>query len=86
MAIGLTRRQAETLKFIGAYWAANGISPVYTEVLAHLGLSQNSKGCVNRLVVALVERGYVERIPSCRRSVCLTAGGEAYVARFGGAA
>lgn len=67
MTAGLTRAQSEALAFIGRYIAKHGISPTYDEIAAALNLK--SKSGVNRLVVALEDRGHVRRKPDRARSI-----------------
>ncbi|WP_054309987.1 MarR family transcriptional regulator [Mesorhizobium sp. 1M-11] len=64
---GLTRRQSELLAFLKAYQAANGFSPSYAEIAAHLGL--NTRSSVNRMVDALQARGAIRRRKGLKRSL-----------------
>ncbi len=66
---GLTKRQAELLKFLRAYMAEWGMSPSYEEMCAALGAASRAR--MNELVRALEERGYVTRIPNRARSIKL---------------
>lgn len=43
------------------------VSPSYAEIQAHIGLTSRSQ--VNRLVVALRDRGFVDFEPNCARSI-----------------
>lgn len=63
---GLTVRQADLLSYLRHEEKA-GRSPSYLEMQAALQLSSRSN--VNRLVVSLCERGYIERIPHKPRSL-----------------
>lgn len=69
MGGGLTRRQHELLRFIISYTGRSGISPSYDEMVEALGLA--SKSGVFRLVNALEERGYIDRIPDRARAISL---------------
>lgn len=66
---GLTEKQRAALDFISEFIAERGFSPNYNEIAA--GLSLSSRSIVNRLVVALTQRGYVTRIPGRRRSIAV---------------
>ena len=66
---GLTEKQRAALDFISEFIAERGFSPNYNEIAA--GLSLSSRSIVNRLVVALTQRGYVTRILGHRRSIAL---------------
>lgn len=70
--MGLTRRQAECLAIVRAYIGKHGISPSYEEIQGALGVA--SKSVVWRLISALVDRGYLVRIPSAARSLALRDG------------
>jgi len=63
---GLTVRQADLLSFIRER-AAKGETPSYQQMADAIGLE--SKSGIYRLVMALEERGYVERIPNRARAV-----------------
>lgn len=69
---GLTPEQARCLEVIQAF-LDRGVSPSYDEVRAVLGLQ--SKAGVNRLVVALEERGFLVRLPGRARSLRLVDAG-----------
>lgn len=64
MSLGLTPRQKSLLDFLRAYIEENGYSPSYDEMKAGIGLA--SKSGINRLMVALHERGHIE-MPQNRR-------------------
>lgn len=69
----LTARQREAMWFIQEWITTNkGVAPTFEQI--RLGLNLSSKSHVARLVNALVERGYLRRIPNrwqalfvCRR-------------------
>lgn len=67
--VGLTRRMAQVVLLIRSYEAANGISPSYDELAEAMGYQ--SKSPIHRLVHALIERGYIEHLPGCARSLRL---------------
>ena len=79
---GLTRKQADTLRFVGAYFACHGISPTYREIAAGLGMSPHSRAAVGYGIKRLVERGYMVNFYGTRQSIALTADGEAYCKDF----
>jgi SOS-response transcriptional repressor LexA len=56
---GLTKRQRQTLKFITSYMDKNDYAPTYDEIRAELGIA--SKSGINRLVLALEQRGLIVR-------------------------
>lgn len=70
MQYGLTPEQARCLAVIRAY-AAEGRVPTYDEMRTALGLG--SKSGVNRLIMALEERGHIVRLPNRQRSIRLVA-------------
>ena len=63
----LTRKQAQALAFIERYTADHGISPSLREIAAELGGS--SQGNIQRMIGAMVERGYLRRIPGQHRGI-----------------
>ena len=64
----LTRRQAETLRYIVGYQLAHGgVSPSYGEIMRALRVS--SKSTVLRLLKALAERGRIRRLPRKERAI-----------------
>lgn len=62
---GLTRRQSEVLDYIAKYVSENGFSPSYQEIMEHMGYSSKSR--VHHVIKALVDRGYLKRIPNATR-------------------
>jgi SOS-response transcriptional repressor LexA len=79
-SFGLTRRQAQVLRFIGRYFDVRGYAPSYDEINAACTLG--GKGHVCEQVAHLRERGYVNFLEHRTRSIKLTDAGEAYVRRF----
>lgn len=62
MAISLTARQLDLLRFVAGYQAANGRSPSFSEMTEGLGLPKSGKGSTHRLLCALEERGAIRRL------------------------
>lgn len=67
MAVSLTSRQAEALRFIAGYLEAKGYSPSFDEIRVGLGLS--SKCVVFDLLDRLEERGALRRLHGRARSI-----------------
>ncbi len=63
----LTRKQHELLFYIHDRLADAGISPSFEEMKEALDLK--SKSGVHRLITALVERGFIERLPNRARAL-----------------
>lgn len=63
----LTKKQRELLLFIHDRMSAGDIAPSFEEMKDALGLK--SKSGVHRLINALVERGYLERLPHRARAL-----------------
>jgi repressor LexA len=63
----LTQKQAQCLDLIEKHWAEFGECPSYEDLLPALG--QKSKSGVNRLIVALEERGFIRRLPHRARAI-----------------
>lgn len=63
----LTRKQRELLLFIHDRMSGGDIAPSFEEMKDALGLK--SKSGVHRLISALVERGYLERLPHRARAL-----------------
>lgn len=63
----LTRKQHELICFIHDRLAESGVSPSFEEMKEALDLK--SKSGVHRLVNALVERGYIRRLPNRARAL-----------------
>lgn len=67
MSVGLTKRQAALLAFIIRYHREREYMPSYSDMCDGLGLA--SKGSVHRLVLSLIERGWLRRGPKYARSL-----------------
>jgi len=65
----LTQKQKDALDFITGYIGEFGKGPSFDEIKDGLGI--RSKSGVHRLVSALVERGYLVRIPNRARALAL---------------
>lgn len=63
----LTRKQRDLLVFIHERMASGDIAPSFEEMKEELGLK--SKSGIHRLISALVERGYLERLPHRARAI-----------------
>ena len=63
----LTEKQHAALSFIDGRISATGVAPSFEEIKDHLGLA--SKSGVHRLVDALVERGFLRRLPNRARAL-----------------
>ncbi len=63
----LTKKQLDLLLFINKYNQETGMSPSFEEMKA--GLELKSKSGIHRLINALVERGFLERLPNKARAL-----------------
>lgn len=63
----LTRKQRDLLLFINDFINDNGVSPSFDEMKEALDLK--SKSGIHRLINALVERGFLERLPHKARAL-----------------
>jgi repressor LexA len=63
----LTKKQRDLLLFIDDYIRKTGLSPSFEEM--KLGLELKSKSGIHRLINALVERGFLERLPNKARAL-----------------
>ncbi len=63
----LTRKQRDLLVFIHERMTAGDVAPSFEEMKKALGLK--SKSGIHRLISALVERGYLERLPHRARAL-----------------
>lgn len=68
MAIGLTQRQMDLLRYIAGYQQAHdGISPSFAECRDALGLS--TKGGIYRMLDGLEQRGAISRMHYRERAI-----------------
>lgn len=63
----LTKKQRDLLQFINDYTRETGLSPSFEEMKA--GLDLRSKSGIHRLINALVERGFLARLPNKARAL-----------------
>lgn len=63
----LTQKQRDLLLFINDYTSKTGLSPSFEEMKE--GLDLKSKSGIHRLINALVERGFLERLPNKARAL-----------------
>ncbi len=73
----LTQKQKDLLVFIHERMQTGDIAPSFEEMKNALGLK--SKSGIHRLISALVERGYLERLPHRARALEVTRMPEGYV-------
>lgn len=72
----LTTMQRDALLFIDAYIKANrGVAPSNADIAEGLGL--RSKSGVHRLLTALEERGFIQRMPHRARAIRVLLMGDA---------
>lgn len=64
---GLTVKQRELLDYVGTCMAADGVCPSFDEMRLAMGLK--SKSGIHRLVDALEERGFIQRLPNRARAI-----------------
>jgi repressor LexA len=74
----LTRKQRDLLVLIHERMNADGVAPSFEEMKESLGLK--SKSGIHRLIEALVERGYLERLPHRARALQVRKLPEGYTA------
>jgi repressor LexA len=68
MTIGLTKRQADALRFIRGYQLVhNGVSPSYDEIAAAIGY--RSRGCVTEVMRVLERRRRIRRLHTRARAI-----------------
>lgn len=67
---GLTPMQLKLLDFIIKYIGEKRCSPTYDEMCDGIGMS--SKSGINRLVIALSDKGHIRHIPNRARSILPT--------------
>lgn len=70
----MTPLHHRALEFIRSYIETNGFSPSYVEIGASVGLK--SKSGIHRVIICLVDRGYLKREPGKNRSLRINDGGE----------
>ncbi len=63
----LTKKQRDLLQFINDYTRETGLSPSFEEMKE--GLDLRSKSGIHRLINALVERGFLARLPNKARAL-----------------
>lgn len=63
----LTRKQRDLLVYIHEHMSEDGIAPSFDEMKNALGLK--SKSGIHRMITALEERGYIERLPHRARAL-----------------
>lgn len=63
----LTKKQRDLLQFINDYTRKTGLSPSFEEMKS--GLELRSKSGIHRLINALVERGFLARLPNKARAL-----------------
>ncbi len=63
----LTKKQRDLLMYINEYIQKTGLSPSFEEMKQ--GLDLKSKSGIHRLINALVERGFLERLPNKARAL-----------------
>lgn len=79
---GLTRKQAEALRFIGAFFACRGYAPTYAEICVGVGMSAAARSTMHYRVQRLRSRGYVVTQDRCRQTIMLTEEGVSYCKDF----
>ena len=63
----LTKKQLDLLDFINKRLARDGVPPSFDEMKEHLDL--RSKSGIHRLITALEERGFIQRLPHKARAI-----------------
>jgi repressor LexA len=63
----MTKNQAAMLQYIRRYIREHGYSPSYEEMKDGIGIK--SKSGVSRIVIALAERGFINRLPNRARAI-----------------
>ena len=64
---GLTQNQLQAYDIICRKYEKNKVPPSYQELMEEMGL--RSKSGIHRIIQALKNRGYIEDIPNCARSM-----------------
>ena len=65
--IGMTRQQKRLLEFLKSHVRDRGSPPTFDEMKDALGLK--SKSGIHRILTALEERGYIQRLPNRARAI-----------------
>lgn len=76
----MTPQQSKVLLNISEYWDENGYAPTYRDLMGLL--NYKSTMVVNRHVVALAERGFINHIPRKQRSVEISPKGKIYIEKY----
>ena len=76
----MTPQQSRVLLSINDYWDNMGYAPTYRDIMGFL--NYKSTMVVNRHVVALAERGFINHIPRKQRSVEVSEKGKAYIQKY----
>ena len=63
----MTSRQLQCLRFIESYLAENGVAPTHREIAAYMNIK--SKGRVNVIIAALIQRGALRKIKGAHRAL-----------------
>lgn len=63
----MTRREADALRFLSAFYEKNGFAPSYEEMAEGLGV--RSKASVHQLAMQLVRKGYAVNHRGSSRSL-----------------
>lgn len=66
-AMGLTKRQDETLRFLFAYQMQHGTAPTFAEIATAIG--SKSKSRISEILIALEERRYIRRLRDRPRAI-----------------
>src|SRR5918999_1801351 len=80
----LTRKQYDLLHFIHQRLQKDGVPPSFDEMKEALDL--RSKSGIHRLITALVERGFIRRLPHRERAIEIVRLPESLDANGGGSA
>jgi SOS-response transcriptional repressor LexA len=85
MTASLTRKQAQALRFAGAFIASHGYPPTYAELCEGCGLSKWSRSGMHYRVRRLRELGYlIQQEGRVRQVIILSDTGRAYCKAFPG--
>lgn len=68
----LTEKQSQLLQFIRAYMAEKNVAPSCEEMRVHMGVG--AKSGIHRLLVALEDRGHIQRLKHHARAIRLLGG------------